>query len=170
LLGNSTEEAEEMDLKQEITQLSATVDAELQTASEPTHSLDDLETNSSDNYINDLTEKADKCSTSLTNMEAQIAEGEDDFSICSDNDWQAEHEATLGLLEEYCTTFGWDNNVPEEFETANDLLLQSNSEYSEFIRLYRVGLSEVDEEKLAQSLDHMLKGADFTIQAYGAMP
>ena len=170
LLGNSTENAEEMDVEQQITQLSATVDAGLQTTPESTQSLNDGATNSSDNYLNDLDEKFEKCLASLTSWQALVEEGAGDDTLFSDNDWIAEHNTALGLVEEYCTTVGWDNDVPAGFETTNDLLLQSDSEYSEFIRLYRVGLSEMDEEILLQSTDHMLKAIDFTNQAYEAMP
>lgn len=122
-----------------------------------------------DNYLNDLEEKSEKCLTSLTSWQA-LLEGADDDTVFSDNEWMAEHNTALGLVEEYCTTVGWDDDVPADFETANDLLLQSDSEYSEFIRLYRFGFSEMDEEILLQSTDHMLKAVDFTNQAYELLP
>ena len=169
LLGNSTEKTEAIDVKQEITRLSATVDAGLQTTPESTQLLDDVATNSSDDYLDELSEKTDKCVMSLTSWQA-LLEGAEDDTVLSDDEWIAEHDAALGLVEEYCTTIGWDDDVPAEFETANDLLLQSDSEYSEFIRLYRVGFSEMDEEILLQSTEHMLKAADFTVQAYELLP
>ena len=122
-----------------------------------------------DNYLDELSEKAEKCTTAISSMQILLEEGSNDDTIYSDNDWIAENNVALGLVEEYCTTFGWDNGVPAEFETANDLLLQSRSEYSEFIRLYRVGLSEMDEAKRNQAINHALKADGFLGQAAEAL-
>lgn len=118
----------------------------------------------SDKYVDEFRKKAVKCSTGMTSMGALAEKAESDDTLLLDNEWIAENNAALGVMEEHCTKFGWDNDVPKEYETVNDLLLQSRSEYSEFIRLYRLGLSEMDVEIATQAAVHLIKSDDIIIQ------
>ena len=119
---------------------------------------------SSDKYVDEFREEAVKCSAGITSMQALAADTESDDTLLLDNEWIAENNTALEVMEEHCTKIGWDNDVPEEYEAVNDLLLQSRSEYSEFIRLYRVGISEVDGEIITQAALHLIRSDDIFTQ------
>lgn len=116
-------------------------------------------------YFDDMMFRSDGCSSSLTDLGEMTTELSEDFYLLYDSTWLTELESTLLLAEAYCTTLGWENNVPTGFEESNSYLLMASQEYSECFRLYRAGINNMDANAFTQSTAHLETASTYMDQA-----